>query len=73
LDAINFMERERNSLAPNERRTMRLQSAQLPSSRRQRAIVAHAQATRRPIEAGLAIIRFAAFNSKVLDFKNGMA
>jgi hypothetical protein len=38
-----------------------------------RAIVAHAQATRRPIEAGLAIIRFAANNSKVLDFKNGMA
>jgi hypothetical protein len=28
---------------------------------------------RRSIEAGLAIIRFAAFNSKILDFKNGMA
>jgi CspA family cold shock protein len=42
---------------------MRLQSAQLPSSRRQRAILGHAQANRWSIEAGLAIIRFAAFNS----------
>jgi CspA family cold shock protein len=66
------MGRERNSLAPNERRTMQLQMAQLPSSRRQRAIVAHAQTTRRPIEAGLAIIRFAAFNSLGFQKRNGL-